>query len=294
MIEDKLYQALQQSPASEYMARFKQTAGSNTDPAVFYQYAPNDKNAGWPPGPQYPRMTYNIDWHDDPQRKTSGVLTIDLLCRAADEKPPESIAPTLAEDLSQIFLTDADETVCIVWRNTEYFEETGSKGPKIIGATILFDVWAFPAQKTGVAGDPVECVMRFIKNMEPQVKMMGTDSLKDIDRATDDAPVIYVRLKSNTARLRDTYATQWFDAIMGIHIIAATPAARQAWTEKICRDIAREAEYLMDNGKTMRFITIAAAFAANPLETGQLTLTTQYGVLTQPKAAPLMNHINLS
>lgn len=48
-------------------------------PAVFYQGAPDDRQKGWE-GEQYPRIVYTIDMQADEERKSAGVMQVDLYC----------------------------------------------------------------------------------------------------------------------------------------------------------------------------------------------------------------------
>ena len=66
-------------------------------PAVFYQGAPDDRQKGWE-GEQYPRIVYTIDMQADEERKSAGVMQVDLYC---DERK------TLPEDICLLYTSDA-------------------------------------------------------------------------------------------------------------------------------------------------------------------------------------------
>lgn len=48
-------------------------------PAFFYQKAPHDDTPGWGT-PKYPRLDFNVDMRHDPERKTEGTMTFNIVC----------------------------------------------------------------------------------------------------------------------------------------------------------------------------------------------------------------------
>jgi hypothetical protein len=284
LIEKLIFTALNQSEAAKSLALYE------SKPAIFYQQAANDVAAGWKGGKQFPRLDYNVDWTYNPERKSSGSLIVDVWCTNESTTPPEVFVPQLISDLSAKFLTDETGTYCILWQRTDFFEGTGTKEPKTIGVTITFDVLAFPKQRT-IIPDPVECIQRFIKDFHAACKVFETDDMPEIYSPTDEAPAVYVRLSSNIAAMKDTHAVQWIDAVFGIHIFAATENAQKILVQQIVRDIAREADYLMENKTTMHFNRVAMTASADPLHIGQISLNAQYGILTPSVPSNPMKHI---
>ena len=55
-----------------------QLAKYGKKPAVFFQTAPDDTATGWGQKKQYPRIDYIVDYVSNPERKTSGVLTLNI------------------------------------------------------------------------------------------------------------------------------------------------------------------------------------------------------------------------
>ena len=52
-------------------------AAYNGEPAIFYQKAPSDSRPGWQ-NPRYPRVDFNVDMRQDPERRTAGTLTVNI------------------------------------------------------------------------------------------------------------------------------------------------------------------------------------------------------------------------
>ena len=75
-------------------------------PAFFYQKSPSDSRPGWGT-PRYPRVDFNIDLRNDPERKTAGTLTVNIWCTTecpavGDLDPDRAIERRLLELISGI------------------------------------------------------------------------------------------------------------------------------------------------------------------------------------------------
>lgn len=281
MIEDIIYKCIKQSSVMAQLAQH------NSQPAVFYQNAPHDKDPLWGEK-QFPRISFSVDWTYNPERKSEGTMLLDIWC-TNETVQPENIAESLILDISDTFLSDNSGIFCMVWNRTDYFDGKENTEPRVVGATLSFDVLAFPANGALPA---VETIQRFIKDMQPACKVIGKDILPEIYKPTDINPVVYCRLNSLKSNIKNTYAVQYYDAGIGIHIITPKPEERMKWLMALVQDFGREADYLMADGTTMRFINLAGNPASNPLQTGQINLNTQYGVLTVEPVSEKLNHIN--
>jgi len=279
MIEDVIYKAIKQSSAATKLTLY------NNIPAIFYQTAPHDKDKKWGVR-QFPRVNFSVDWTYNAERKTAGTMVVDVWC-TNETLQPENIADNIVSDISDTFVSDNTGTFCMAWNRTDYFDGAENKEPKTVGATLFFDILAF---STSGALAPVETIQRFIKDMQPHCIIIGKDILPEIYKPTEYNPVVYARLNSMNGRNKNTYAVQWFDATLGIHIITPKPEDRLQWIMAIMQDFCREGDYFMANGTTMRFINVSGNPAANPLQAGQITLNTQYGVLTVEPESELLNH----
>ena len=89
-------------------------------PAVFYQGAPDDRQKGWE-GEQYPRIVYTIDMQADEERKSAGVMQVDLYC---DERKtlPEDIEPYIRKCLVNLIVKpEGNSHYAFAWARTETF-----------------------------------------------------------------------------------------------------------------------------------------------------------------------------
>lgn len=89
-------------------------------PAVFYQGAPDDRQKGWE-GEQYPRIVYTIDMQADEERKSAGVMQVDLYC---DERKtlPEDIEPYIRKCLVNLIVKpEGNSHYAFAWARTEMF-----------------------------------------------------------------------------------------------------------------------------------------------------------------------------
>ena len=120
-LEDLIYKRLTEDEAlAKLLARF------NGTPAIAYQTAPQDEDRGWDGKRQYPRMDYIVDMQANPERGSSGVLTINIWC---DEKghPPEDIEPVVRAALQDILIKpDGSYPYNLGWARTDAFEQTRS------------------------------------------------------------------------------------------------------------------------------------------------------------------------
>ena len=282
MIEDIIYKCINQSSAAAQLAEH------NNKPAVFYQNAPHDKDNLWGEK-QFPRINYSVDWTYNPERKTAGTMLIDVWC-TNETLQPENIAENLVSDVSDVFVSDTTGIFCMVWNRTDYFDGAENKEPRVTGATLSFDILAFPGDGSLPA---IETVQRFIKDMQPACMVIGKDTMPEIYKPTDINPTVYVRLNNLKSNNKNTYAVQWYDAGISIHLIAPKVEDRMKWLMALIQDFGRETDYLMADGTTMRFINLTGNPASNPLQTGQISLSTQYGVLTVEPESEKLNHTNM-
>lgn len=95
-------------------------------PAVFYQGAPDDRQKGWE-GEQYPRIVYTIDMQADEERKSAGVMQVDLYC---DERKtlPEDIEPYIRKCLVNLIVKpEGNSHYAFAWARTEMFGSGGTQ-----------------------------------------------------------------------------------------------------------------------------------------------------------------------
>ena len=278
MIEDVVCAALKASTALSSLARYANA------PAIFYGTAANDQDAKWG-SVQYPYCIYGIQWSSRADRMKAGQLLVDIVSNNMNAAP-EDIAEALVGGFSELFVTEGNDTYCIVWKQSDQFEVSSGEEPRVCGVTIIFQMMAFPKNEAPVP-DVVKGIAAWMKSKFSQIKVIGVDALSSTWRATDNAPACYVRLEGITSPVRSTYAVAWMVGSYVIHIICPGQSERVKLLTQIANLMALEASIILEDRSPFSLQRIAMRANADPLADGQLIATGEYGVLrvepTQPK-----------
>ena len=259
----------------------------NERPAVFNREAPAAEDDYWVNGAQYPRIIFGLDMQEDPERKISGTLTLDVYI--STEIFLEDIEPIVRNLLDQKFFSDTENTIAVNWRSNNPFY-TPDKGDQIAGMTMVFDVVALPDQHLTFPC-PVTALDTFIKSVFPDYIVIGTDELPSVFEATDSIPVLYVRLRElKTSTRPSTYFTQWYDATMMVHVIAPDITVREKVSKILIETLGVHRERItMPDGAPMMISQVVEQMGADQLKTGQISMTGTYGLLTKFDGTPLKN-----
>lgn len=283
-LEDLIYARLTAAkPLKEKLTQFEKA------PAVFYQMAPSDKEAGWKGKREYPRIAYVVDMQTNPERQTSGVLTLDIWC---DETgiPPEELEPDIRAALCDVFLQpDEGPPFSLAWVSTNAFEERNQAKPNtlVVGATVTFDVFAFPTQIT-TDPDPILAINEFVKDWAPGAVVIGKDTIESFYTATTERPAFYFRLL-NLQSSQETNTVAWMNGTIAGHIFAA-PEGRLQWLKALTDALAIRGEVTMLDTSPMFLQTIKADSSADRLTTGQIRLYVRFGILRRPEYAHTLMH----
>lgn len=257
------------------------------EPAIFNREAPLAEDENWASGAQYPRIIFGLDMQEDPERKISGTLTLDV--HFSTEVFLEDIEPIVRRTLDQKFFSDTENTIAVNWRSNNPFV-TPESGDQIAGVTMVFDVVAFPDQHLTFPC-PVTAVDTFVKDLFKKFIVIGTDELPHVFEATDSVPVLYVRLKELKSSTRpNTYFTQWYDATMVVHVIAPDITKREKVAKILIEALGRRRERItMPDGAPMMISQVIEQMGSDQLKTGQITMIGTYGILTRFCRKPLNN-----
>lgn len=283
-LEDLIYARLTAAnPLKERLTKF------DGAPAVFYQMAPTDKATGWAGKREYPRIDYVVDMQTNPERQTSGILTLNIW---ADEAgiPPEELEPEVRAALCDVFLQPEEgPPFSLAWASTNAFEERTQAKPNtiVVGATVTFDVFAFPIQET-TDPDPILAMNKFVKDWEPAAVVIGKDSIESFYTATTKRPAFYFRLITLQTS-QETNTVVWMNATIAGHIFAE-PEGRLQWLKALTDALAIQGEVTMLDTSPMFIQTIKADSSADRLTTGQLRLYVRFGILRRPKYAHTLMH----
>lgn len=288
-LEDLIYNRLaQRTKLTDKLARFEGV------PAIFYQSAPGDRDDGWKNQKQYPRVDYIVDMQANPERQTSGLMSLNIWCNEAGA-PPEEIEPEVRAALCDVFMQPTEQPpYCLAWIRSDSWDEKAVtlKGTQVTGITLLFDVLAFPTQET-TDPDPVLAMNRFIKEWEPKAVVIGTDAITDFFTPGTDRPAFYFRLASLEVA-RETNTVVWMNASIAGHIFAPTTAARLQWLKYLVDTLAAQGEIAMLDTSPMFIKSIKADSAVDYLITGQLRINVRFGILRRPKYAHTLERTNIS
>lgn len=261
-------------------------------PAVFYQAAPDDTATGWKQRKQYPRIDYVVDYISNPERKTSGILTLNIMS-TEDGVPPEELEPAVRQLLCGIFLTPDDAPpYSLAWNRSDAF--TQSKGEmdgsvSIIGITVTFDLYAFPLQTT-TDPDPVLAMNHYIEQLIPEAKVIdGIKPLEQIFTPQQETPAFYFRLETIQTQ-RETNTVAWMDATVACHIFAG--GEETTWLKYLVDALAVAGEVIMLDTSPMFLQNLKADNTLDALSTGQLRLYVRFGILRRPPYNHPLLHAN--
>lgn len=281
LIENLIYHALKSiSYVSGNVAKY------SNEPAVFYQQAPHDRDTLWN-GAMFPRIVYNVDWHYNPERKTDGAMAIVVYCNNENEVFPEEISRNIVDSLSELFLTDESGTYCLLWDRTESFDAEGNE-PVVFGTSVTFDILAFPKQESD-SPCPVWAANKFIKDMQPNCILLGHDTVPAYLKATALNPILYIK-KANTSNLKTSYVMAWMSEDIMISVISESINETRQWVNTIVRGLQIEGETLMQNGSPYLITEIKENTSDDPLRTGQILVSGQYGIMRKQKEEIKLNH----
>lgn len=270
-LEDLIYARLAASPLAGELALFGDA------PALFYQCAPEDTAGGWRGRPQYPRADFIVDMQADTERKTSGVLTLNIWCREG-KTPPEALEPTARAALCGVFLCPDDGMpFSLSWSRSDAFEQRSEAKPRtlVLGISVQFDVYAFPCQLS-TDPDPVLAVNAWLRDWAPGAVVIGQDSIPHILAPDDSRPAFYCRLAGlQTATQTNTVA--WMNGVLCLHVFAG--ARQTQWIKALVDALALLEEITMLDGSPMFLHELRADGAADALTTGQLRLSVRFGLL---------------
>lgn len=266
-------------------------AAYNGQPAVFYQKAPQDNRPGWGE-PRYPRIDFNVDMRQDPERKTAGTMTFNIWCSTecaaiGNQDPDRAIETRLLDLIDGTFYTGSDRTtVCAEWeRSDEFSIEQSNTIPEIYGLTVTFELLEFPAQIT-TDPDPIQGLNQWTKRHFGKMTAIAWDETPPIWKPTDGAPAIYWRFIGTESTNRQSYAVTWFTGTFAAHVIADSVTERNKWIKAITERAQIDGEIILPDTSPMFINKLTVRHGADGLREGQLVLTGQYGVLAQPVKEP--------
>lgn len=287
MIEDLIYAVLSNEEGTCNIAGMLSRYADK--PAIFMQSAPSDKA-----GTLYPRVDYTFNRASNDERKSEGLLTINVWCQSTGVLP-EDIEANIRQMFSNVFIKDSGETYCFSWDRNDYFEidgDTKSENTLVLGVSLFFDVLAFPLGKV-TEPDPIAAIMDYTSKNYENLQLIGDNDMSSIFRASDDTPAIYYNISKNE-RAESWFLCQWMNVKIQAHIFAASAEKRLEIVKQIADDVARDECVRMRDGSDMRLIGLNVNMDANIAKMGQITFIFHYGILRKNAEAEKLNHVGFS
>lgn len=262
-------------------------------PAIFYQTAPDDQQAGWGRETQYPRIVFDLDEQANAERKSSGTLVVFVYCDRAGTEPEEIEPLVKARMIDLLIKPSGGFPYCFAWARTDAFEIEGVGGGaakrRVIGLEIRFDIVEYPPQET-TDPDPVAALNAFLLETYPDVLVLGLSPLGEYTETDADHPVVYCRLRSvENESITNTVA--WMNARIAIHVICSDAETRLKIAADLCNLLLWKAEIIMLDGSPMRPTGVNMSNTADYLKEGQLSGVFHYGVLRWRATPPRLNHV---
>ncbi|GEO26231.1 hypothetical protein AAC03nite_20160 [Alicyclobacillus acidoterrestris] len=283
-------QLLQDTTLSGMLAQF---AGS---PAIFEYRAPADSDSGWDGQKQYPRMDYMVERQEDPERRVSGMLMINIWhdTSADDETTVEEVAARVQAILDGAMYHPDDEPVIgLRWSKGQFFTTGREQGDvsisdippsDLINAMYLeFDLLAFPLQET-FSPDPIASLTQWSTET-----FKGLQSDPTTWTPTEGEPALYWRFESFQVAKVEPSVT-WYDATLYGHVLAPMPQDRLTWVRRICEQLLNDRTVTMENGSWMIIQKLTADTKQDQLRVGQIRMTVRYGIQVPQTTTDILQH----
>ena len=287
MIEAALYNHLQKNlKENPYLASY------DGKKAIFNQEVPDDTKPGWGGESQYGRIVFVLDWSDDPERKYSGTLAVDVQCEK-DLYEPEILEPIIRELIDGYFFSTTEITIAAQWSTSNYFTDPTEK---IVGVTLTFGLLAFPKQTT-IEPDPIALLNKWSSEQLKEVlgknlRVIGYDELEDAWKPTKEEPAIYWRLSSigPCVWIPDTYNCSWHTAVVNGHILAHDKDTNAIIARTIDNILTLKRRLIFeDQSPLMVDRNIRVNLVNDQMRVGQIALDATYGILRSYPYNPIKN-----
>lgn len=260
------------------------------EPAVFQLKAPQDHDPGWDTV-QFPRMDYTLDLQANPERKTCGLLAVNVWYEESEPYQAQILEPAARDALDGVFLRpDGDCLYSLAWIRTDAFEvrDAQESTKQICGLSLQFDVYAFPCQdEDGPAG----CLNRWTQDNLADLKIITASRLPDpIWKPRGEETAIYWRVlelapDANMARY-STWSVTWMQGVLQGHVFTQFRHTLYALLRRLSEQLVPYAQIPMPDGSPFLIRRLQANSAWDALRQGQIALTGSYGIMrTPPKNA---------
>lgn len=243
-------------------------------PAVFNSEFPSDEQEGWGPT-QYPRITFRTDMQTNQERSADGVLQVSVF---SDKESLiiDEIEDAVKRCLQDVLMKPSGEApFCVSWMKTESYR---IEGTEVVCQNVVFDILEYDSQIT-TDPDPVLAVSNYLKELYPNVNVLGIDELGEITITTEQ-PAFFCRLvnmQKTTGHCEHSIA--WMLGKMAVHLIYPNAEMRLQMLSEIYRRIAIDEEIIMMDDSPMTIESLQLNNKADYLREGQLIVIGKFGCL---------------
>ena len=256
------------------------------EPAIFINQAPQDADKEWG-DKQYPRIDYYLEFMDNPERNTQGLLTINIWCKAEEVIYPELIGDPIMSKFNNLFLND-DKIVSFKWRGNRPFVYNQSETLKVEGLTLIFDVFEYPLFEYEKP-DPIEAISRYTKEKLPNCKILGIDELEKTYKPLGKENIVYWRIGSTYVDIdTSSFSITWIEANL-VGEFAGEQIDNNMMN--LQHNLALDQEAITNDGSPMFIWDISSKKSD---DTGQIICVGRFGILRdteQDKGEPLKDII---
>ena len=293
MIEEALYKHLhsQTDKLSQFLATY------DGKMAIFNQEAPADTSEKWGAGSQYGRIVFALDLSEDPERKYSGTLAVDVCCEDGKQFP-EEMEPIVRSVIDGYFFSTEGLTIAAQWSASNYFT---TPTEKVVGVTLTFGLLAFHQQST-IYPDPIALFNAWTRKeleraLNAKIHIIGYDTMEEAWKPTKENPAIYWRLDTITSCnwIPDTYHCSWHTAVIYGHIFTGDKNQNATIARSIDNILTLKRRLIFDDySPLMVDRNIRINLGSDEFRVGQITIDATFGILRTPKESELMNSISVT
>lgn len=278
----------------EYLSKQEQLTSLLTtyggEAAIFQQICPSDTDELWD-AQQFPRILYDIDKSGDDERKISGMLYMDIVC-SENSTSPESIEKVLKELTDGYFFVVDGMTFAAKWERSDGFKTEPNH--KVFGVTVTFSLLAFPKQNTAEP-DTVALMNTWAGELFPNATILNVSETASVFKPTDEAPAIYWSFRGlKDSPIPSVFHCTWIQNNLTMHVMAPSETIRNAIVTQAMQELAAKTRVLFPDKSQFIIHSVAGNMSADPIKTGQLTVSGSYGLLRQYPASPAFNNAKIT
>lgn len=257
-----------------------------TEPAIFYQKAPDDTDTQ---ERFYPHVILTTDKYSDAQKGVAGILTVDVITSQMTT-PPEPLEKLIRESLEGVFFR-GEEIFSLKWQRTDVFTEPASERlPLVFGATLTFEIYEYPQVETSTP-DPIEGMNFWASCFDENLMIIGETEFEEFYVPTREKPAIYFDVA--TMKMTELKSEAAFlDVVINVHLFAPTVKARREWLAMIHQELLLVKGIILADESPMRLQSSEYNWAASETD-GQIKLKYNYGIMRRERYAHTVSKVIL-